>query len=203
VKRIILGLVTILLVSAGVYSATQAYFSDTETSTGNTFTAGTIDLTVGGKEGTEVVHVVKDNMKPQPGYTYQGYNNQFMLKNVGNLPGVVSWKIKNLQNFENGCNEPESASGDVTCGTNDGELGQYTWVKWSENDTHLGWAGSTMFNPLNTADGVTVTGPTLAPGQEFGAYMWLDFPYRTDNLENRAQSDSMSFDIEFTLTQEH
>lgn len=200
----------VTLVTALTIGATKAWFLDTETSTGNTFTAGTLDLTVDGKEGPEVVHVVKENMKPQLPYTYQGYNKQFVLKNVGNLPGVVSITLKNLKNFENGCNEPETTLGDVTCtdADNQGELGQYTWVKWSENhwgiyDPAIGWSGSAMFNPLNTANGVTVTGPTLAPGQLFSAYMWLDFPFRADNMENLAQGDNMTFDIEFVLNQVH
>lgn len=45
-KRIILSLAIISVVGAVVAGATGAFFSDTETSTGNTFTAGAIDLTV-------------------------------------------------------------------------------------------------------------------------------------------------------------
>lgn len=45
-KRIILSLGAITFVAALALGATGAFFSDTETSTGNTFTAGAIDLTV-------------------------------------------------------------------------------------------------------------------------------------------------------------
>jgi len=46
-RRIILGLITIIGAGAVIVSgATGAFFSDTETSTGNTFAAGEIDLTV-------------------------------------------------------------------------------------------------------------------------------------------------------------
>ena len=45
-KKIILSLSVIAAVAAVVVGATTAFFSDTETSTGNTFTAGAIDLTV-------------------------------------------------------------------------------------------------------------------------------------------------------------
>lgn len=45
-KKILLSLLTLgLVVGSGVY-ATRAFFSDTETSTGNTFTAGAIDLKI-------------------------------------------------------------------------------------------------------------------------------------------------------------
>ena len=46
-RRIILGLITIIGAGAVIVSgATGAFFSDTETSTGNTFTAGAIDLKI-------------------------------------------------------------------------------------------------------------------------------------------------------------
>lgn len=45
-RRIILGLVTTLVLGGAVLGATQAFFSDTETSTDNVFVAGSVDLTV-------------------------------------------------------------------------------------------------------------------------------------------------------------
>lgn len=45
-KRILLSVSMIAFVGALVVGATGAFFSDTETSTGNTFTAGAIDLQV-------------------------------------------------------------------------------------------------------------------------------------------------------------
>jgi len=45
-KKILLSVLSVGVVGAVAFGATQAFFSDTETSTGNTFTAGEIDLTV-------------------------------------------------------------------------------------------------------------------------------------------------------------
>ncbi len=45
-KRILLSIATIALVGAGAAAATNAFFADTETSNGNVFTAGSIDLKV-------------------------------------------------------------------------------------------------------------------------------------------------------------
>src|SRR5690242_12142155 len=45
-KRIIMSLGAIVFVGAMAWGATGAFFSDTETSSGNTFTAGAIDLKV-------------------------------------------------------------------------------------------------------------------------------------------------------------
>ena len=48
-KKILISLCVIGAVAAIAIGGTIAYFSDTETSTGNTFTAGSIDLTVDSK----------------------------------------------------------------------------------------------------------------------------------------------------------
>ncbi len=45
-SKITLSLVMIAAVGAIVIGATGAYFSDTEVSSGNTFTAGTLDLNI-------------------------------------------------------------------------------------------------------------------------------------------------------------
>ena len=50
-KKIILSLSVIGVVAAIAVGGTIAYFSDTETSVGNTFTAGTIDISLDPKGG--------------------------------------------------------------------------------------------------------------------------------------------------------
>ena len=50
----IIGLTIAIVLAVGIFGvATFAYFTDTETSTGNTFTAGTLDLKTNdaGKDG--------------------------------------------------------------------------------------------------------------------------------------------------------
>lgn len=68
-KKIIVSLSIIAVVAAIAIGATTAYFSDTETSTGNTFTAGALDLQV----------------------DYTGYYNT----PVGSNP-IVHWTLKDL-----------------------------------------------------------------------------------------------------------
>ncbi len=46
IQRILLSLAVIVALGGGVVASTGAFFNDTETSTGNVFTAGAIDLTV-------------------------------------------------------------------------------------------------------------------------------------------------------------
>ncbi|MDD5152496.1 MAG: TasA family protein [Candidatus Pacebacteria bacterium] len=76
-KRILLSLSVIAAVAIGAVGATRAYFSDTETSTGNTFTAGTLDITLGTATYTTDV----TNMKPGDVKTLT-----LNVNNVGSLP---------------------------------------------------------------------------------------------------------------------
>jgi len=77
----------------------MAYFSDTETSIGNTFTAGTIDISV--DEPSTWQYQLND-MKPG----YVDYSD-FVIKNDGNNPVNVWKKVDNAVTEENDINEPE------------------------------------------------------------------------------------------------
>lgn len=70
-KRILLSLGIVTFVGAAAVGATGAFFSDNETSTGNTFTAGAIDLKVDSQahyNGNTCVNVGE----VQPNYVWQG-----------------------------------------------------------------------------------------------------------------------------------
>lgn len=183
------------MVSAATFGATQALFSDEETSSGNTFTAGTLDLTVDGKNGDEVAtRYTLTNWKPGDDKNV----GQIKIKNSGSVDGKYWIEIKNVVNHENGCIEPESD--DTTCGDTEGELGSKISGYFQENISpwrHLNPA----FSSIDAAEGVRMETSigTLAAGEErpFVLYAkWL--PTGTDNL---AQGDSVSFDIVFHLEQ--
>ena len=78
-KKILISAFTIFVAVAAVAGATFAVFSDTETSAGNTFAAGSLDLTVDG-DNTNVVKFNVSDMRPgnQPKGTYT-------LANVGSF----------------------------------------------------------------------------------------------------------------------
>jgi len=86
-KRILLSVLTISMVGAVTIGATGAYFSDTEKSTGNTFTAGTIDLalnTLNPYPGTALLTL--SDIKPSQTLTPL----TLTLKNVGNNEGKLT-----------------------------------------------------------------------------------------------------------------
>lgn len=108
-KKIILSVFTILLVSALTFGATQALFSDEETSTGNTFTAGSLDLTVNGINDPLGVVFSADQLVP--GETLNAGTAE--IKNNGSIPGKLTLMLTNVNSNENGLLEPETADGDV------------------------------------------------------------------------------------------
>lgn len=102
-KKILISLSVIGAVAAIVVGGTIAYFSDVETSVGNTFTAGTIDITLDPTDGQAVETVSGDlDLKPsQTGWT------RSVITNAGTNPAEIWKHIGNVENKENGKVEPE------------------------------------------------------------------------------------------------
>ena len=102
-KNILISLAVIGAVAAMAIGGTVAYFSDTETSTGNTFTAGTIDINLDPSGGQAVKTVSGDlDLKPsEVGYT------KAIITNVGTNPAEIWKHIGNVKNIENGVGDAE------------------------------------------------------------------------------------------------
>ena len=79
-KKIILSLAIVGVVGAVAIGGTIAYFSDTETSTGNTFTAGTLDFNI--IDPVAAGHQVFDVSNMKPGDTVTKY---IVVTNDGSL----------------------------------------------------------------------------------------------------------------------
>ncbi|MCK4368488.1 MAG: SipW-dependent-type signal peptide-containing protein [Dehalococcoidales bacterium] len=82
----ILGLtIAIVLIIGLVAGGTWAYFTDTETSTGNTFTAGTIDIAIDGDNPWSKSFTIEDAKPCEVWYV------EYEITNVGTNPCVI-WK---------------------------------------------------------------------------------------------------------------
>lgn len=102
-KKILLSVMTIALVSAVVFGATRAFFTDTETSADNTFSTGTIDIAVDGTNPwTRQTPYVLSDMKP----SQTDYIN-FVVNNVGTNPVNVWKKLGNVATGSGTLSEPE------------------------------------------------------------------------------------------------
>jgi len=133
ISLLIIGLV--VLISIG---GTIAYFNDTEASNGNTFTAGNIDLkvnsncTYNGQPVQECIWQETDSTN-QLFFNYNDvkpgdWGENTISLHVYDNPAWVCAKFSNLKNYENGCNNPEVKSNDITCdnpGEGQGELQNY------------------------------------------------------------------------------
>jgi predicted ribosomally synthesized peptide with SipW-like signal peptide len=102
-KNIVRSLLVVVAVAAIAGGATYSYFSDTETSAGNTFTAGTLDLKVNGIDDPLPIVLNSENM--QPGKVYNAGTVE--VRNDGSIAGKVTLKILNPVSNENGELEPE------------------------------------------------------------------------------------------------
>jgi predicted ribosomally synthesized peptide with SipW-like signal peptide len=102
-KKLLITAMALALVATMVGLGVHAYFSDTETSTGNYFQARTLDLKVDGKDDPEVVSVTLGNMKPGDVSVYY----KWVLKNAGDMPGMLSVTFGTMDDQENGINRPE------------------------------------------------------------------------------------------------
>ncbi len=88
-KKILISLITITLIVGCAIGGTAAYFTDTEVSTGNTFTTGTIDIAVDGQNPwSRTEPYVLDDMKP--GFT--DYID-FEITNVGTNPANITKNV--------------------------------------------------------------------------------------------------------------
>lgn len=87
-KKILGSVGMLALVGALVWGATGAFFSDTETSTGNTFTAGAIDLTV---DNTCYYNITAENGQPNCPTQINNSETTGIDESV-----VTSWTATNL-----------------------------------------------------------------------------------------------------------
>lgn len=109
-KKILLSLAMIAMVSAVAVGATKAYFSDTETVLGNTFAAGKLDLELGA--GNPIPFSVSNLVPGQ-----SGTGKVTLTNTTGSIDGDLDVKIANFVQSEGGpLTEPEISAGDYENG---------------------------------------------------------------------------------------
>ena len=104
-KRVFLSLLIIAGISVLAIAATRAFFTARRTQSGNKFTMGTLDLTVGSSPKTD--SFVVNNIGEDGRITGQ---KVWAVKNTGTLPGRMFVRLRNLVNKENGCNDQEKVA---------------------------------------------------------------------------------------------
>lgn len=160
-KRILISILTVGVVGAAAFGASQAFFSDTETSKDNIFTAGAIDLEIdntsyyNGILNGATSWVLKnltiekffDFLDVKPG----DRGEDTISLHVKDNDAWVCADVKLTSNNDNGLTEPENVV-DTTDGVGNGELASAINFIW--------WA--------DDGDNVLETGETVLPGGALG-----------------------------------
>ena len=218
-KKIIISLAVIGVVSAVVIGGTIAYFSDTETSVGNTFTAGTIDIAID-NENPWTSHYDIGDLKPgETGYinfdiTNEGTNPVNISKTLTNIEGTGGTKIGYTCNNVSVSSEPEflAESGIIS---SEGVCSDSGWKAIDDVETQIiydlsvkVYADSGTTNPIwwqtiyseednMTIDAVYGNGTPVVLGMiPVGGHMEVTQSYHfSEAAENEYQGDQLSFDI--------
>jgi predicted ribosomally synthesized peptide with SipW-like signal peptide len=185
------------LLFVGVLGAvgTGAWFSDVETSNGNTFTAGSLDLKVNGGDDNVVLFTVS-NMRPgnQP-------KASWTLANDGTLNGYLDLENITVTNNENGLLEPEIAAGDATPDV--GELQDVVNLRLFIDTNGDGWisAGEVVFynGPAGAVAGHYELDQLITAGGNVKIVALFDWWSTAD--DNKAMGDDMTLNITFELAQ--
>ena len=206
-KKILLSLGMLAFVGAAVVGGTGAFFSDTETSTGNVFTAGSV--TVGIEGITHTYNGADANNAPI--FDENGFS--FTLDDLKPLDeGEIDYDLVNganeaficalvteTENNDNGVNDPETAAGDTDDGAGNGELGDFLNFKFGTQTGSLS-AISGQWQTVGTTSANTTTSSGFS-------YCFGEFDGNnecvlgTTDDDNKAQTDSLTADVQFYAVQ--
>lgn len=211
-KTILMSVLMIGVVAIAAGAGTMAYFSDTETSSGNTFTAGTLDLKLSNDgatwdDGATATWETPDNWAPGETYT-----NTIYVNNSGSTDGMLL--LIDFQKGEN-WNQDFAKMIDVefsgtgwfnnkwisasACGDN-GSLAATTNIDWNPSkDTKWDLIIFENYEDL-TPDGLgpedIYNGTLLAPDESHGFGMRFTF---NESAMNNLQNSETELDVEFAL----
>lgn len=189
--KILKSLSVIAFAAAIAVGATNSYFFDAEKSEGNTFTAGTIDISVNSQNPWNETFVWED---AKPGNSKE---IDLTVKNAGENPAKIWKMIKNVVTEENGVIEPEQE-----------------WYGAYNGGSPKNDIDSAMLYGMEVDGNVVIDeaeGKTVGDIKDSYMYLGMIEPDETMAIKqtyhlkydtgNWAQSDKMIFDMEILATQ--
>lgn len=197
-RRMLASLVLIGLAAALVGAGSLAYFSDVETSTGNTFTAGTLDLKVEDMNGNLVDEPLDlywpafiNNMKP-------GDNAYWWIDvaNTGTIDGRLTLSFLDFAEVGGVNYEPELA----LQGPDVADLGNsvYLSIVYDEGGAPSGDYELLYSGLLDGFSSATAASHLLNAGDTDWVYVYIWMPEGTGN---EVMGDKVSFKSKFELVQ--
>ena len=198
-KKILVSVMIIALVVGITGVGFAAYFSDTETSSGNAFTAGTLDLQVDNDPGGEEWEVLWQDSVPVMTEVWTDFGNMAPgfyadpsvgIRNVGSVAGVPGISFENMTEIAG-----DDASADLAENV---DVKVYYGENWPTDKTTNLVASGTLA-AWNVAGKQQATGFDLVDDGE--GYFFMEFSIATD-VGNEIQGDSLSgLDIVLHLDQ--
>ncbi|MFC1846945.1 TasA family protein [Chloroflexota bacterium] len=199
-KKIMVSLMTIALVGIIMVGGVYAYFSDTETSTGNTWSAESLDLNLDGGNANVVKFTVSD-VKPGDGDT-----GTWTVANVGSLAGYLDLEVISVSEAIGATTDPEEA--DEPTGVDTTQLGNYLLVhlfvdtnnngSWDAGETDI---FGTSAAPLAVNTIAASYGMDLSLAASGGTnYITMTWSVAAAT-DNRIQGDSVTLNMTFELQQ--
>lgn len=181
-RKFLAAIIGVLFIAALVGAGTFAYFNDTESSTGNSFTAGTLDLAVGGENPNSTPDFTLADLKPGDSGSIT-----YTLNNVGSIDGYLDIAGVEVVNDGGVATEPE--------GNTTGDLGANITITAS-------FAGSTSPFYTGSLDGFAnalynLNEPLAAGGSTTLTIDW-NLP---GSVGNEIQGDSVTVGMTFQLDQ--
>jgi predicted ribosomally synthesized peptide with SipW-like signal peptide len=201
IKRMLFALMAVAA-CVGLMGSSFAWFSDVETSEGNSFTMGTLDLSPGsdfvagtGPEGKSDVtpggdgengRAVFSNLAP-------GETGEIVwsMDNAGTLAGTLTIEAEYSSN-ENELLEPEIAVGDTD---SDGELDEAMRFDLFRNETEVAMGASIA----QIVEELGAESQVMEPGSTIVYTLNWSVP---EDTGNEIQSDDLVLDVRFTLNQQ-
>ena len=200
-----ISVLMLALLIGGLYG----YFNDTETSNGNGFTAGTLNLVsvISGNEAHGHVTVneqgdgLNDNVtfgRVAPG---DSGSITWTLTNQGTVDGLLSLdNTTTVVNFaENGSNEPEAAVVGNN-GGNNGDLDQYMYCRLSRDGAYITNGGGSAFVQMSNLQAALQSQQNVSLAASASTAYLLEWQIDS-SVGNVIQSDTATIDITFNLTQ--
>jgi predicted ribosomally synthesized peptide with SipW-like signal peptide len=198
-KKLLISIMTVVAVTALVGGGIYAYFSDLETSNGNTFTAGTLDLNLDGGN----INVVKFNVSDvKPGDTGGG---TWTVTNVGNITGYLDLESCSVSEGIGTSTDPELAD---EGGPDTAQLGNFLMVhifvdannngSWDVGETDILGTNAVPVQVNTIAASYDLSLSLAGSGGTTYITLTWSVPTATDN---RIQGDSVTLNIGFELQQ--
>lgn len=198
-KRILLSVIILSAVIGGTFLVTRAFLRASQTATGSKIVVGTLDMDVDGNRGTLIDPFVVENIGNEGNITG---SKTWTVNNTGTLPGRLYFRLNDVINYDNACNEPESLD-DTTCGdpgADEGELGSKLTFKVYLGDELVSTTNLTK-EDMSTIRQTWNTLPAVLISAGGNQQVKVEYSASENDYGNEVQSDSVTFDARFDLVQ--